>query len=493
MRNLLDRRRWGWARILYLTLCAGLLVIGPGADASTEGPEVWVGRYNGPGNGDDQPFSVAASPDGSRVFVTGWSGGITSGSDYATVAYGAGGAQLWATRYNGPGNGPDEANSLTVSPDGAEVFVTGGSWGITGGGGHRDGFDYATVSYDAATGTPLWRRLYNGPAHAEDSAYSMEASPDGSKVFVTGRSWGITSGSDYATVAYDAAGTQLWVSRYNGPYNGPDEAHSVTLSPDGTEVFVTGVSVGTTGYNEYATVAYDAATGAQLWESRYVGQGIGAVARSMAVGPDGTDVFVTGVVTIVPKPIVPKRSEGSCTVTSGNFDWHTVAYDATTGTRQWVRRYGGLAKGDDEPHSVAASPDGTEVFVTGRIAGTTTCWDYMTVAYDAATGTPRWRRAYNGRANGDDAAHAMAVSPDGTEVFVTGVSAGTAGDDYATLAYDAATGAQLWLMRYDGPAMGKDNASSMAASPDGSKVFVTGGSWGGGSSGSDYATVAYAA
>jgi len=47
-------------------------------------------------------------------------------------------------------------------------------------------------------------------------------------------------------------------------------------------------------------------------------------------------------------------------------------------------------------------------------------------------------------------------------------------DDYATVAYDAATGTTLWVKRYDGPANSDDHATSVAASPDGSKVFVTG-------------------
>ena len=73
----------------------------------------------------------------------------------------------------------------------------------------------------------------------------MRVSPGGTRVFVTGDSQGVGSGSDYATVAYSAAtGTRLWVRRYNGPGNGEDHASSVRVSPGGTRVFVTGDSQG---------------------------------------------------------------------------------------------------------------------------------------------------------------------------------------------------------------------------------------------------------
>jgi hypothetical protein len=48
----------------------------------------WVNRYNGTGNGIDQPRALAISRDGSRVFVTGRSSGESTAYDYATVAYG---------------------------------------------------------------------------------------------------------------------------------------------------------------------------------------------------------------------------------------------------------------------------------------------------------------------------------------------------------------------------------------------------------------------
>ena len=110
------------------------------------GAKLWVRRYNGPGNGDDVASSVAVSPGGGTVFVTGGSTGTTSFSDYLTVAYNARtGERLWTARYNGPGNSLDNARAVAVSPDGATVFVTGASPAP------ESGSDYATVAYRLRT------------------------------------------------------------------------------------------------------------------------------------------------------------------------------------------------------------------------------------------------------------------------------------------------------------------------------------------------------
>ncbi len=87
------------------------------------------------------------NPDGGTVYVTGESTVTTtpdpaSGQDYTTLAYNtATSAQLWASNYNGPGNGQDFATSVAVSPVGGTVFVTGQSTGTS------SGPDYATVAY----------------------------------------------------------------------------------------------------------------------------------------------------------------------------------------------------------------------------------------------------------------------------------------------------------------------------------------------------------
>src|ERR1022692_2978421 len=455
------------------------------AGHSTSGPAVpgaqlWLSRYDGAPGGFDSAASVAVSPGGGTVFVTG--GSMSAGFpsdydyDYATVAYDAvTGAQLWGSRYNGPGNGDDIAASVAVSPDGATVFVTGSSLGLT------HSADYATIAYNAVTGAQLWASRYNGPGNGDDHAVSVAVSPGGGMVFVTGGSPGTRSGRDYATVAYSATtGAQAWVRRYNGHGSGDDAARAVAVSPDGATVFVTGgsTSTGAVTGDDYVTIAYSAATGARRWLSRYNGPAsLKDYAHSLVVGAGGREVIVTG---------------ASHSRRSG-VDYATVAYSAATGAQLWARRYNGPGNNTDEPESVAAGPGGHEIYVTGHSQGATSRQDYATIAYDATTGTRRWVSRYNGPANADDFASWVTAGPGGREVFVTGFSTGAdSGADYATVAYSAATGAQLWARRHNGTDNNQDFASSVAAGPDGT-VFVTGGSDNTGPDGAsdDYVTIAY--
>jgi hypothetical protein len=309
----------------------------------------------------------------------------------------------------------------------------------------------------ATQASQLWAERY-GSATLGDSPV-LEASPDGSEVFVTAGSSGPTGGEDYATVAYDAlTGTELWQARYNGTGNGYDYANALGVSSDGSRVFVTGQSDGSTGGEDYTTVAYEASTGTQLWTKRYNGTAnLDDSAIAIGLSPDGSQVFVTG------------DSPGS----TSDYDYATLAYDAATGGKLWAKRYDGPANLDDFVRSLGVSPDGSHVFVTGVSRGSTSGYDYATVAYDASTGTQLWAKRYDGQANLDDSATALGVSADGSQVFVTGDSARSSGDDdFATLAYEAATGDKLWAKRYNGPANLDDDATALGVSPDGSQMFV---------------------
>ncbi|MPZ27079.1 MAG: S8 family serine peptidase [Micromonosporaceae bacterium] len=329
-------------------------------DAAT-GDQLWVARFDGPGENQDGARALGVSPDGGTVFVTGASRFTSSifGTDYTTIAYDAAtGEQRWLARYDGPGSTLDSAEALGVSPDGGTVFVTGAS---QLGGSFTE--DYATVAYDAVTGAQRWAARYDGPAAGVDRAEALGVSPDGSRVLVTGGSAGVDTGADYATISYDpATGDQQWVARYDGLPGGSDAASAVSVSPDGAGVVVTGGSSG-----DYGTVAYDVATGAQRWAARYDGPVGGPdVAAAIGTSPDGSEVFVTG------------NSVGV------SFDFATLAYDAATGEQHWQARYNGPVNDGDAGTALAVSPDGSRVLVTGQSVGEGSGADYLTLAHRAA-------------------------------------------------------------------------------------------------------------
>jgi hypothetical protein len=323
----------------------------------------------------------------------------------------------------------------------------------------------ATAHGLAVPGAKLWVQRYNGPGNGNDAASSVAVSPGGGTVFVTGASTGATSSSDYLTVAYNAAtGAQLWTARYNGP--GMDQAVAVAVSPDGATVFVTGRSEQAShgGLGDYATVAYRASDGTQLWVASYNDPANdGDNAEALSVARDGSAVFVTG---------TSWRGSGSGIA--------TVAYRASDGAQLWVKSWSPPGWCCNYYASAIVSPGGNRVFVTAHVQSNMSGAEYGTVAYNATTGARLWARRYAG-----SGAASLAVSPDLTKVYVTGESH----FNYGTLGYSARTGSLLWA-RFYGSRRRSDGAASVAVSPGGT-VLVTGVSWGGSATGDDYATVAY--
>jgi PQQ-like domain len=448
------RFRGGTAVVVVVIVASMVGITQAGA---TAGGELWVADTTSPGPL-DRVTGSAVSPDGSRVFVTG-SASFSSGDKFATVAYDASGAELWIRQYRRGGPYNDSAAAIGVSPDGAVVFVTGWSSSDTD-------LDYLTFAYDAATGATVWRHRYSSPLSiSQDTPAALGVSPDGSTVFVTGTSDGRPNGEDYLTVAYVAAtGHLLWTVRYNLAFQ--DDARTLAVSPDGKAVFVSGYSVSTTAL-DIETIAYDAATGDRLWKSRYNGPSSHEdQANAMAVSPDGATVYVAGF------------SEAS----NQARDFVTLAYKTSTGALRWVRRYDGPAGQNDNGKAIVVSPDGSRIFVTGYRTGHRDR-DAETIAY-SSTGRRLWLRAYNGPSGNADEATAIGISPDGKDVFVTGFRIGDAfARDFVTLGYKASSGEHLWEAFHAHYVL---SDSKLVVNPDGSAVYVSG------ISADDFITIAYA-
>jgi DNA-binding beta-propeller fold protein YncE len=96
--------------------------------------------------------------------------------------------------------------------------------------------------------------------------------------------------------------------------------------------------------------------------------------------------------------------------------------------------------------AIAVSPDGSTDFVTGIASG----YDGgarnsvgETVAYNASTGATVWKATLTSGSRAADALYSIAVSPDGSAVFVAGYAGQREATHQVIIAYNPATGAKL--------------------------------------------------
>ena len=378
---------------------------------NSAGDTLWVRRYSGPGNHSDFASSIAVDNSG-NVYAAGSILNANNDYDYVTIKYNSAGIQQWAAIYKGPANDDDEISSMVIDGSG-NIYVTGYSLSSSG------DADYVTIKYNSA-GDSLWVRRYNGPGNGDDIAASIAADVSGN-VYVTGSSLGSGTHSDYATIKYNSAGIQQWVSRYNGPGNFDDDASSLVTDNNGN-VYVTGTSLGNGTNYDYATIKYNS-IGDSVWVSRYNRPAnINENAHSIAVDNQG-NVYVSG----------SEDAPGAL------GDYATVKYNST-GVQQWVSEYNGPGNSTDNESSLVVDGSGN-IYVTGTSAGNGTDYDFATVKYNSA-GDTVWVIRYNGTGNGTDHAQSIAIDNSGN-IYVTGYSwSGITNSDYTTIKYSQIIGIQ---------------------------------------------------
>ena len=188
----------------------------------------WVKRYNSTANGNDLSQGLEVDISG-NIFVVGNSDSTGSLYDYVTIKYNPSGNTEWIKRYNGPANDGDLVSSMSLDNSG-NVYVSGWSFG------NGTQSDYATVKYNNS-GVEQWAARWDDPASSYDYANDIAVDENGN-VYVTGISQGMGTDNDYTTVKYNSMGEQQWAVPYNGQSNGSDIPYHIALDYLG-DIYVT--------------------------------------------------------------------------------------------------------------------------------------------------------------------------------------------------------------------------------------------------------------
>ena len=199
-----------------------------------------------------------------------------------------------------------------------------------------DGQDIQLRKYNPA-GSLLWSQVINTGSFSNNIATSLALSPNETEIALTGDTLG---GVEWITALYDTTtGNRMWL------VVAPEGTAARDVVMDGAKVYVTGL--GNVGINSFLTViAYDRVTGARLWRTDKKPADAGnAAGLRISMAPDGS-LVATG------------------QALRGFLDWYTVAFE-TTGTVRWEAVRDGGLNTDEIPAAVLVLPDGTSV-VTGK-------------------------------------------------------------------------------------------------------------------------------
>lgn len=379
---------------LVLGLSAAPALAAPGSLTFVQQQKDGVGGVDGI----NFPLGVAVSPDGRHAYATG-------GDDdaVATFARDPGSSSLSFVGFlqNGSGGSTalNEPEGVAVSPDGKNVYVAAFT-----------GDAVLTFSRDPTTGVLSFVGEHVdgvGGVDGLNGAEGVTTSPDGRNVYVAGN-------SDDAVAVFSrdpATGALTFVEQQKdgvGGVEGLFGAAYISVSPDGKNAYVTGLDD-----NAVAVFSRDPTTGALTFVEQHV-DGVGGVdglqgAFGIASSPDAKNVYVVG------------------------FDDNAVAVfsrDSATGALTFVEQHKDGVGGVDGLLGavlIAVSPDGANVYVTGRDDDAV-----VTFSRNSATGALNFveqdKDGVDG-VDGLDSAFGLDAACDGRSVYATGF------DDDAVVAF----------------------------------------------------------
>ena len=381
----------------------------------------WDLKFNG--YGIDSAMDVAVDPNDNSVYVVGYGQDLVgvTGYDWWIKKFDAAGQEdttSWNLQFDGNG-GNDVAQGVAISPDGS-VYVVGYGSNLVD---VATGVDWWIKKYDSS-GTELWEKTCDNEG-VSDYAYDVVVNIEGGgleHVYVVGSAdySAVPGYPDWWIKKYSADGTEDTVN-WNKliALNSYDTAYRVAVTA--AYVYVAGNSSG-----NWFLAKFNASTGARdtaNWDFN-VDTGGQGVPYGLAVGTDGS-VYVAG------------------WMLSGERYWSMRKYSSAgvEDTTTWPLSFGGAVAGHDYPSSMAITT-ADELYVAGygnNLTGSgDNDWWIKKVDSAGTEDAVNWDKMI-GSGNGGESAQGVAVTPDGSSVYVVGNGANLLG----------ATDADWWIKKFD--------------------------------------------
>ncbi|MBX7205597.1 MAG: T9SS type A sorting domain-containing protein [Bacteroidia bacterium] len=435
-------------------------------------------------------------------------------SDAFVAKYSSGGALVWAFSFGSTGT--DFAYGITVS--GNDVYVIGningtvavdmdpssGTNSITG-----QGSDEIVVAkYDGSltpTSTSFYQWAFNIGSSNLEYAYGIALS--GTNLYVAGGIFGtggidvdpssntntLTGAGSYDifVVKYDVSVSPSSASFYQWSFLAGTSLSEVAMNLiiSGSSMYLTGYIEGTSvdmdpssntnsissgGNHDIFVARYDisvdpSSTSFYKWAFRAGGS---QYDYGYGLAVSGTDVYVSGVIFGTTAIDMDPSSNTNNITGAGNNDGFVAKYDgsltpSSTSFYKWAFRFGGTGSNDDISYDMTNS--GSDIYITGRISGTTAIdmdpstgtysvtgaggYDVIAAKYDGSltpSNTSFCKWAFRVGGTGSEVGYGINIS--GTDLVVAGIYAGNAVDfdpgAGTSLAYAGAATANAFISSY---------------------------------------------
>ncbi len=282
-----------------------------------------------------------------------------------------------------------------------------------------------------------------------ETAYALDVAANGDPV-VAGRANNGDTLDDMIVMRLDAGdGDILWLEHLDGGSQLNDRAYDVLVTGAG-QVAVTGISANADESADFMTVLLNGSDGQIIWTERHPG----------AVNNDN----IAGWLGLAANDdvIMANRSW----ISGQSFDVILHRYAAADGDPVWQVSYDNGAGADDIRQMIL--DDAGNPIVVGVSSG-----DMMTLRFDPLDGSLLWGAFHDGPMGWYDVANCAATGPAGMILSAGFSDGGSSTWDATVVAHDIETGAEEWVLVWDGVDNLTDELKAMALGPAG-ELYLTG-------------------